>query len=1574
MFLTRFAINRPVTTAMFFLALGILGVISWQRLPVQLYPALTFPQLIVQVSMPGASPEQVEREAVTPVEGEISKMEYVERITSTVRNGSGTIRVEFKLKANMKYVALKLEQKIDALSGRLPEDVRVNVSRGIMDRMEASLNALMNLSVRGEGDVDRLRRFAEEKIKPELEKIDGIVNVEVTGGNLPEVQINVDEYKAREFGVGLSTVINRIDAFNRPKEYLGKIRNNNTVSFVTISGQVSRIGELEDLVINPNIPLKLTDIAEIKLGRQDEQRISRINGKSAVVINLMKDSESNLIETAAHSEKEIELLNKILEKDGVNIVINYNAADIMNENINQVKILAMVGAFLALLVLLFFLKSWLTVLAILISIPVSLLVTFNLMYFWGLSISLFSLLGLAVAIGMLVDNSIVVLENIFRHYEQGKEPKNASLIGCTEVTRAIVASTLTTIVVFVPVLFLEGPFRVVLLEISLAVVFPLSVSLLVAFTLIPMYASQVLIRQEKSSAFTRQRQYLIKRWQESRVMEIFTIILKSRLRAPGRTIVLMIILFILTPVLTIPFMVSFRGVQEETQLPIIIETPRGTSITATDRVAREVEKLADSLDFFKEMITDVRPENASVVIDFLNREERQNEELNLDKVRENLEREAAEIESTTDATIRFDRPIVGGRTGTGGGFGGGLGGGMGGGMGPLAAILGSGEEIVRIKGYDQETMRYLVDDITERLEAFPEIRRVRSDMREGAPELQVWGDQSVLAQYNLTMRSLMGMIGSVRRQGQEMTTRMKDESGDIDIRATLIEEEERTIEDLRNMSVPIPGVGEIPVQNLARIVTDRGPRSISRVDQERQIEVRYRFNDDFVQTQQDLDLMRERVDEAIYNIYLPRGFTVEMIHDDTNILKELGFFKLFAVILLMYCILASTFESLKLPVIIFFSIPLAIIGSFWLSLMTGTSVLNPLAIFAFLMLGGIVVNNAIILIDYITILRKKHNFTISRALVYATRARVRPILMTSITTILCMLPLAIAIWPGSSNEIWQPFAIIIIGGLGFATLITLVYVPVLYLSIDDFIKGMLKCGITGLFVALILNAGIIAFIWFWWLESLMWKIAISVFFVMVLNIIIWIFYNYLDRRKQKVELGDELTISIRNLTKIYNEPNKFIKDWNKRKRRGLGLKKPGAQKFDYKVIIENLWWKIPVLGLFIFMHYRFYQAYFSSKVWLFLLTIATYLLITNILKTLAILFKKQAAVVENETKTRRFSLFKVIRNIIGIIVMFTYLHIMWQVGTLQTIGYFILCVFLVAFFVIFYRLMMNIPILGRKKVEVRALHGVNMTIKNGMFGLLGPNGAGKSTLMRIISNLFYQSRGVIYFNDYKLSDYRDFMQKYIGYQPQKFGLYGNFTAWNHLNYLALLNRWGSKEERHKLVESVLRNVNLWDRRNDKIKTYSGGMKQRVGVAQALLNLPRIIVVDEPTSGLDPRERIRFRNMLAEMSKNRIVIFSTHIVEDISTSCREVAVLNEGEVIFQGSPESMRKQAAGKVWESIIPEEKFADWRSVLQIVSHIREKKGIKIKFISKKSPETLETKAVEPTLEDAYLLLLNPV
>jgi ABC-type multidrug transport system ATPase subunit/preprotein translocase subunit SecF len=1147
-----------------------------------------------------------------------------------------------------------------------------------------------------------------------------------------------------------------------------------------------------------------------------------------------------------------------------------------------------------------------------------------------------------------------------------------------------------------------GIFRVVVKEIFLAVSLPLLASLLVAYTVIPLYASRVLSRTRSDRLSTGFHIGIIRKWHKTRVMEFFAVLLKSRLRSPGKTIVIMLFLFIITPVIVLVLTKSFSGPQEETQIPISIETPRGTNLPVTDQVVQQVEQLADSLKYIKQMTTNVAPENGRISLEFLNREERKNIPLDLTKISDELENQIQQkqFQRLSNATIRVGQSGGGsssGFTGESGSMGGGMGGSAFGGevgMG-LAALFGSGNEIIRVKGYDETNMRFVVDDIIERLTLFPEVSRSspRSNLRGGELELQVWGDKTELPLHNLTMQSVMEAVSSIRRQGQEMTTKLKDDEGEYIIRLRLKEVKKQTIDDVRAMNIPTTGEGEIPLQNVAKIMVDRGQSFINRVDQERQIEISYSFRSEYVPTDQVKKQVQQKVDAAIRSIILPLGFTLEIEHPGNPFSKIAG--KIFWMgFYLMLCILAIAFESIILPFLIFFTVPLAIIGSLWLMLITGTSVQNPLSFMAIFILLGIAVNNGIILIDYTQILRKRHGFNRNRAILSASRARVRPILMTSITTILGVLPLAI--WPGTGEDIWKPFAVALIGGLGFSTPLTLVYLPMIYLSFDEFFKVLFKkCGTPGAVIAFALNVCTVYFIWFIWLDSTIYKIVWTIFFLTVINAVLWNFYRFLDRRKHKIELGEDLKIDIRNLTKIYNEPNKFIKDWNKRARRIQLLKAKGLWKIEPADIIEGLIWKIPVMTFFLFMHYSFYQNYFHNRFWLFVLTASTYFLGKNILVSLWMLIKKKP-LSENTSGIRRRLLLS--SDIASVLLMFVYLHFMWKTHIGWTITWCSLWLFLwyaksVTQRVyskqinldklrgplkrlrrLFYHLLLKIPIIGRKRFEVRALHNVNLTITNGMFGLLGPNGAGKSTLMRLLANLFYQSRGVIYFNGFKLSENRDFIQKYIGYLPQKFGLYGNFTAFNYLNFIALLNKWGSKEERHHLVDSVLRNVNLWDRRNDKIKTYSGGMKQRVGVAQALLNLPRIIIVDEPTAGLDPRERIRFRNMLAEMSRNRIVIFSTHIVEDISTSCRELAVLNKGKVLFNGTPEMMRQQASGKVWESLIDDELFKKVSKSLQVVLHIRDDSKVRIRFISAAPPQELEPKPVEPTLEDAYLVMLNAV
>jgi len=826
MFIVKQSIKRPITVIMFFTALSMLGYISMGELPVQLLPNLTFPQLSVQVAMPGASPEKVEKDLLILAEAEIAKMDNIEKITSIARNDGGSIIIDFKLNANMKFASLKLEQRINALSAQLPPGSRAFVGRDFSTEMFS--NFLMSLSIRGEGDVDRLRRIAEEKIKPELEKVDGVVQVLVRGGQMREVHIVVPQAKALNYGIDLVTIMQKINANNTEKQYLGRVYDRNTVSFVTFSEGLTTINDLENIVIDEKITLRLGDIADVSYAKEEKNSLFRINGKSAVGVSLVKDNASNLIKTAGLAEKEIARLNDILEAEGIEIVENFNAAEIMRNTISQVEKLAIVGAFLALLVLLFFLRNIKTVLVVLVSIPLSVLITFNIMYYVGMTINILSLVGIAIAVGMLVDNSIVVLENIFRHYESGKDPYKASLDGTVEVTKAIISSTATTIAVFIPAIFMEDKYLVILKELSLSVIFPLVISLAVAFTVIPMVASQFLKRQSTDSALD-DRQKFVKRWHNNRLMEIFTVFLKSRLRSPASTIVILLVVFMLTLLIVIPLLTTFQDAEGEQQIPIFVTPTNAVGLSITDRMAREIERIADSLDIVDEIRTTVNEDNASLTIDLFSMDDRagkKNAKMTLSQVKDYFEKQA---EMISGASISFDQNTAGrgGQSSGGGGGGGGL-----------ASLFGSTDEKIIIKGFDQDRMKFLVEEIKDRLEAFTEIRRVNSNFGQGNLEMQIWGDQAALDRNGLTMTRVMAALWSIRAGGDEVTSRLKDEYGEYVIKLKLDRntvDDKQTVDEVRNMVIPVPGRGLIPIKTVSTFLFDEGPRAIRRVDQQRQI-------------------------------------------------------------------------------------------------------------------------------------------------------------------------------------------------------------------------------------------------------------------------------------------------------------------------------------------------------------------------------------------------------------------------------------------------------------------------------------------------------------------------------------------------------------------------------------------------------------------------------------------------------------------------------------------------------------------------------------------------------------------
>jgi ABC-type multidrug transport system ATPase subunit len=669
-----------------------------------------------------------------------------------------------------------------------------------------------------------------------------------------------------------------------------------------------------------------------------------------------------------------------------------------------------------------------------------------------------------------------------------------------------------------------------------------------------------------------------------------------------------------------------------------------------------------------------------------------------------------------------------------------------------------------------------------------------------------------------------------------------------------------------------------------------------------------------------------------------------------------------------------------------FTIPLAAIGSLWALILTNNSILNANSLIGFLILIGVVVNNGILLIDYTRILRKR-GFNRSRAIMMAGQARVRPILITAITTLVGMLPLAM----GKAEyvtRIGAPFAITVIGGLSLSTLFTLVFIPTVYSGMEralEWLKSLhwsLKAGQIAVLAAL-------AFFISSNVDSLLWRFVY--WFASVLLVPSTLYFIMTSLRQAKAEYirkDKPLTIRLRRLVKIYDDDSRFVREWKKGARMEAMM---GAAK-EYRTWrdFNHFLWEIPLLGFAIYFVY----FYMKAGIWIFILSHIVYFY------TL-FLWSIVGKYLNNRAKDTGKALFSKIRAEGHSILLWglpaVNLWVFYQFDFRIAVLFFIAFVWYFALVIHttaerlyrtginimrlqgkfaglrsqFYRFVRFVPVIGEKKTPFKALDGVSVEIENGMFGLLGPNGAGKTTLMRIICGILNQSMGTAWINNMDSREKREELQGLIGYLPQEFGTYENMTAYEFLDYLAILKRIYDRDTRKKNVEYALSAVHLFDKRDQKIGSFSGGMKQRMGIALTLLHLPRILVVDEPTAGLDPRERIRFRNLLVELSRERIVIFSTHIIEDISSSCNRVAVLNRGKIIYLGNPFQMSDAVRGKVWQFMVDPDAFNGLRERLKIVHHMRSENMIRVRCLSEHSPYQ-GAEEVQPTMEDAYLWLLG--
>ncbi|MBL7971897.1 MAG: efflux RND transporter permease subunit, partial [Prolixibacteraceae bacterium] len=1028
----KFIIQRKVLISMLFLGLTVLGYVSYKQLPVELLPNAELPFLFVQAgATTEMAPEYMENQVVVPLEGAIGTLEGIESIESNVNSRQASIVVYYNKNVNFKYAYLKLQEKINEIQSSMPENVRVNVAKVDLKQMNSQF---MELQARGEGGIDRVRTIVDQDIKPDLENIDGIAAVNVYGGKQKSIEVILDTKACEAYNITPGKIRTVLSQNSRTRTYVGNLKEKTVQYFVHVTAEYTKVEDLENLVVAAG-PVLLKDVAEVRFGVKEETSFSRVNGKDAVTILLVNDSQANMIELSQATRKAVTTLNEKMAAREIEIAEISNSADQMEKNINQIMELALLGGIMAIFVLWIFLKNLRIVSFIALAIPISIFTSFNLFYAFGITINSLTLVGMALAIGMLLDNSVVVLENIYRLAGKGYSPLQAVTQGTTEVWRSIMAATLTTITVFLPFLF-SSNFMVEMLgfNVGISIISTLVVSLAVALLLVPMASYALLRRQVAKNIFYE------KVTTNSRMVQVYLVLLKSCMRNPAGTVIGGIVMFFLIIFISLAVSISSLQEVENKEIRLYVTMPSGSSLESTDQTVQEIEKKLEDLAEKQDVISKIEEEEAVVTIklkdDFEKIADRTFAVIKNDI---NNRTNGIKASSISFEQTRSTRSFQGGSRNMGASF-------------QKMMGIGTNEEKITLKGQDFKQLQSVGEDLKYFIDQLESVQSVNLNISDNRPEVHLYFNPLLMTEYNISLNNVLSEINSFSK---EISTNIQFKQGvdEYEIIITQKEPEEgaeeedkdRSMEELKRLQVNDAQGGVHDLQDFTNIVYASGISGINRINQEKQIDVNYRFVREAASSKELLAAYRYEIDELVANYNLPSGVAAEVVHEETDFSEF--YFMIGAAILLIFMIMASVFESVATPFVLLFSIPLAAIGSLLALIVTNNSLLNANTLTGFLILIGVVVNNGIILIDYTNILRKR-GFRRSRALMTAGLSRVRPILITAITTIVGMLPLAM----GDAeyvSAIGAPFAIVVIGGLALSTLLTLVFIPTFYSGLEN---------------------------------------------------------------------------------------------------------------------------------------------------------------------------------------------------------------------------------------------------------------------------------------------------------------------------------------------------------------------------------------------------------------------------------------------------------------------------------------------------------------------------------------------
>jgi HAE1 family hydrophobic/amphiphilic exporter-1 len=1025
----RTAIHRPITMFMICAVVMLLGAISLARLPVDLMPDVSFPSITVRVNYPGVGPLEIEELVTRPIEQALSAVAGLEQITSTSAEGSSRVSLNLAWGTDLNEASDDVRSRIDRVRGRLPDDA----DPPILFKFDSTAMPIMSVGVEGQLDPVHLRELAERDLVPRLERVPGVASVGVEGGLRRQIHVELSKEKITALDLSVDRVVSLLRNENQNIP-VGEITEGDMTYLLRSAGQFETLEDIRSLVVltKQGVPVYLRDLAEVKDSTEDLRSILRVNGKPGIRMRVTKQSGTNTVEIAQLVQAEVDRINR--EVRGVELTVLDDSSKFITRSINSVREHALVGSLLVIVIIFAFLRDVRSTLIVCTSIPISVIGTFALLYFAGFTLNTLTFGGLALGVGMIVDAAIVVLENTYRHMERGKPRLQAAIDGSEEVWSAILASTLTHIAVFIPLLFLTGVSSVLFKQLSVVVMFSLSMALFVAVTIVPVLCAKLL----RLPPPPEQRRGLTGRLSSvgeralNGLDDWYRALLHRSLQHRPTVLAVGAGAFLLAVLLLPTVGFELMPQADEGEVQVDAELPIGTRI----------ERTADVMLRFEDIVRREVPEADMIIAQaggqggpmgggnthrgnmMLRLVPRDGRERSNDQIAQELRQQLSGV----PGVIVRARP-------SGGNF-------------QLNRILSGGEGrlALEIRGHDLDDGKRLGVDAKAVMDGTPGIADSRITREEGRPELAVRVDRPKAALLGLSVTDVAETLRTNVAGTQAAFFRERGNEYPIIVR--LREEDRERIADVQDVLLSTPQGQVMQAKNLLEVESQSGPTQIDRKNQERIM----RVSAELVPGTTLSEGVRA-VEARLPQIDVPQDFAVGFgaeVEEQARAFDQLRLMLILA-LLLVYAVMASQYESLRDPFIIMFSVPLAAIGIVLALKLTGT----PFGLQAYIgviMLAGIVVSNAILLVDYTNVLRRRDGLPLREAVEVAGRTRLRPILMTSLCTMLGLVPMSLGL--GEGAEMQAPLARVVIGGLATSTLITLLFIPTVYTLFEEGLPGL----------------------------------------------------------------------------------------------------------------------------------------------------------------------------------------------------------------------------------------------------------------------------------------------------------------------------------------------------------------------------------------------------------------------------------------------------------------------------------------------------------------------------------------